>query len=335
MEDTKYNVQLKELCELLNLGNVISEPTVVTGGFLHKMYAVETTKGRYAVKALNPQIMRRPNVMRNKINSEKIATLLAKKIPALAAMRVNDNVVHCLNEQYYMVFNWVNGVSIEVDDINPEYCRIIGEILAKIHSTDFSELGIIKNVSIDRQVIDWNYYLSKANADNTVWTTYMSENIESLYLWNKHTIASDKVLQANMVISHRDMDSKNVLWDNGKPIIIDWESAGYVNPIQELIEVLMYWSEDSKGNLNKVKFTSLLNGYKNIKEVNNVEWNVALHSGYLSKLEWLEYSLKRSLGIECTDKEEQELGSNQVIATIDGLISYSKLIPIIEEWLIN
>jgi len=25
------------------------------------------------------------------------------------------------------------------------------------------------------------------------------------------------------------------MWSNDKPIIIDWEAAGYVNPMQELI----------------------------------------------------------------------------------------------------
>ena len=34
------------------------------------MYAIETAQGKYAIKALNPQIMLRPLAMQNYINSE-------------------------------------------------------------------------------------------------------------------------------------------------------------------------------------------------------------------------------------------------------------------------
>jgi thiamine kinase-like enzyme len=30
----------------------------------------------------------------------------------------------------------------------------------------------------------------------------------------------------NLIVSHRDIDQKNVLWDNvGNPMVIDWESS--------------------------------------------------------------------------------------------------------------
>lgn len=51
--------QIEKLCRLL-LGEIMGEPVPVPGGLLHSMYRVETKQGRYAVKALNPEIMRRP-----------------------------------------------------------------------------------------------------------------------------------------------------------------------------------------------------------------------------------------------------------------------------------
>lgn len=335
MGELKYNIQLEKLCEAMKLGELSSEPKVTTGGLLHKMYAIETTKGRFAVKALNPQIMSRENVMKNKVNSEKIANLLAERIPALFAIKINECVVQCVDAQYYMIFPWVEGVSLGADEINKEHCNIIGEILGKIHTTDFSKLRINKGKSVEGQIINWNYYLQQGQKKNLSWVNCINDNIEDLCLWNEQAIESDKILSMDTILSHRDLDSKNVLWNNGKTIIIDWESAGYVNPMQELIEVLMYWSEDSKGNLDKERFIALLNGYKNVKSIEDVDWKIVLNSGYIGKLEWLEYSLKRSLGIECTDKEEQQLGTNQVFGTVDSLINYSRLLPMIEEWLTN
>lgn len=100
-------------------------------------------------------------------------------------------------------------------------------------------------------------------------------------------------------------------------------------------EVLVYWSEDSKGNLNKERFIALPNVYKNVKSIEDVDGKIVLNSGYIGKLEWLEYSLKRSLEIECTDKEEQQLGTSQVIGIVASLINYSRSLPMIEEWLTN
>lgn len=46
------------------------------------------------------------------------------------------------------------------------------------------------------------------------------------------------------IISHRNLDSKNVLWKEGIPYIIDWESTEYINPAIELIDVATNWSRD-------------------------------------------------------------------------------------------
>lgn len=97
--------------------------------------------------------------------------------------------------------------------------------------TDFSKLGIINDWSDNSQLTDWNYYLQKGQRNNTVWVKELLEIIDKLYDWNDQANKSAKQLASHMVISHRDLDSKNVMWSEEKPIIIDWESAGYTNPM--------------------------------------------------------------------------------------------------------
>jgi thiamine kinase-like enzyme len=47
------------------------------------------------------------------------------------------------------------------------------------------------------------------------------------------------------------MDYKNVLWDKkDRSFLIDWEAAGYINPLQELIDVAMAWSGGETDNFN-------------------------------------------------------------------------------------
>ncbi|WP_060681678.1 hypothetical protein [Virgibacillus halodenitrificans] len=58
------------------------------------MYLIKTTKGKYAMKLLNPEIIKRPDAMTNYINSEKIANLVSNNIPALSANIINGKYVN-------------------------------------------------------------------------------------------------------------------------------------------------------------------------------------------------------------------------------------------------
>lgn len=68
-----------KLTEELNLGTLTGQPTRVTGGFMHKMYKLETTTGTYAVKLLNPTIMKRPEALGNYQRAEQLEAILQKK----------------------------------------------------------------------------------------------------------------------------------------------------------------------------------------------------------------------------------------------------------------
>ena len=60
---------LKKFCEEHNLGSLISI-SQLTGGLMHKMFKVETDKGIYAIKVLNPEVMSREEAYNNFVISE-------------------------------------------------------------------------------------------------------------------------------------------------------------------------------------------------------------------------------------------------------------------------
>lgn len=335
MSDVKYNLQFEKLCKILKLGEIVSVPEALSGGFLHRMYAIETTEGKYAIKALNPQIMLRPAAMQNYINSEEIANIASNNIPALPAKKFNDTFMQEIDKQFYLVFQWVEGKTLKPNEISVAHCEKIGAILADIHMTDFSELGLVNDCSDNAQPTDWDYYLQKGKEHNAVWISLLLESIDNLYEWNTQANKAEKQLAADMVISHRDLDSKNVMWNQHKPVIIDWEAAGYVNPMQELTETAIYWSEDEMGNIDKDKFLAFIGGYKKRYGTVKVNWKMVLENGFLGKLGWLEYSLKRSLWIECTDEKEQQMGTSQVTETINTIRRYADMISELEKWLNN
>lgn len=334
MSDIQYNLQFAKLCTILQLGEIVSEPEAISGGLLHRMYAIETTQGKYALKALNPQIMIRPFAMQNFIKSERIANIAANHIPALPAKIFNGTFMQEIDNQFYLVFDWVDGKSLKPKEINIVHCEKIGAILSDIHMTDFSEVGIMKDWS-DKKQRDWNYYLQKGQETNTEWVNLLLENIDKLYDWNAMANKSAKLLASNMVISHGDLDPKNVMWNQDNPLLIDWESAGCINPMQDLIETAIYWSENKIGNIDKERFFAFIGGYKKRYGTLQADWRMVLANGFSGKLGWLEYSLKRSLWIECTDEEEQRMGTAQVTGTINSIRRYADMISELEKWLDN
>ncbi|MEI5906961.1 phosphotransferase [Bacillus spongiae] len=333
MNSLSYHFPFKEICNQCQLGELIDAPIPISGGLLHKMYRLNTTKGQYAIKLLNPQIMQRPMARQNYLHSEQIAHFVSSHIPSLPALKLNGAFLHRMEDQFYLVFNWINGVSLKQNEIKQKHCDLMGGILADIHKTDFSTLGILHNQINNRKLIDWNGFLLKGQEKQTTWRNLLAKNMDKLYEWDAMAKKASSLLSSNMVLSHRDLDSKNVMWTGGNPVLIDWESAGYINPMQDLVETAIYWSGHEKGEIDKTRFLAFISGYKRSVDKLHADWTIVLNNGFLGKLEWLEYNLKRALWIECTDDEEQKLGTRQVTETINELQHYAKAIPQLVNWL--
>ncbi|MGZ9583739.1 phosphotransferase [Paenibacillus marinisediminis] len=330
----QYNLQFEKLCSTLKLGEIINVPEVISGGLLHRMFAIETTEGKYAVKALNPQIMARPTALNNYIRSETIVNIASNSVPAQPAKIIDGKSIQIIDTQYYLVFDWIEGYSLKSYEINITHCKKMGSILAQIHKTDFSQIE--NNTYLEHtKETDWNFYLSKGKEVNSVWESLLDETINQLYAWSNKAHRSSRMLASEMVISHGDLEPKNVMWTQESPILIDWESAGYNNPKHDLIETAIYWSLNELGSIDKERFFAFVGGYQKSFGIIEADWRMVLEHGYLGKLDWLEYSLKRSLGIECADENEQEMGTNQVIGTINALRQYEDMILELETWLNN
>ncbi|OGO89807.1 MAG: hypothetical protein A2Y15_04995 [Clostridiales bacterium GWF2_36_10] len=328
-----YNIQLEKLCKILKLGELTREPHELSGGLMHKMLALQTTTGKYAVKALNPQVMARLEAMQNIINSEKIACIVTKNINAVPAKIYNDKALQEIDGQYYLVFNWCNGKNIFGDSITSIHCQKIGKILAKIHKIDFTKLGLVDNYTANEPVPDWNSYFEKGITANVPWVQLVRDNLDKLYYYSNQLCFASKILSENTVITHGDLDPKNVLWQNKTPYITDWEAAGYVNPMYDLFETTVYWSRDNNGELDKNRFFALFKGYKSIIPDLHSDWNLVLDKSFSGLLGWLEYSLKRSLWIECSDEDENKMGTEHVIGTINNINKYTEDKKILAEWL--
>lgn len=313
------NKKIERLIQENNLGRKIKNIEKVTGGLSHRMYKVETDKGIYAVKELNSGVMKREKAYSNFVFSEKVTDIAKENgILAIGAIKLNDEIMVKIEESYFMVFEWIEGKILKAEEITDKHCEIIGKILAQIHNIDFSKIEDDERKSIETNLFDWNKYITPAEEQNKPYIKELKENIELLYELNKNSVKALEYAKNDLVISHTDLDRKNVMWQEDKAFIIDWEASGYINPTIELIQVAWYWSGGDIENIDYNKFEKVINSYKqNYKGNIDKNIDILINADVYGGLAWLDYNLKRSLCIENNyDNEEIKLAENEVIQSL-------------------
>jgi thiamine kinase-like enzyme len=317
MNTTTFEMILNDL----ELGELTSPIISISGGFMHKMYCMETTTGKYAIKLLNPEIMKRPDVFENYQTAEMFERILQlNNLPIAPALTFHNRKMQCINKQYYYIFDWIDGKALNSEEIEKSHCQIAGKLLAKIHRIEKSDKPLVRN----EICIDWDYYITSAYKNCPEISDILIDNRNLLYTSQNEGNIALKNIPSVTTICNGDMDSKNVLWVNGEPIIIDLECLNYGNPYMELFQLALSWSGFEHCHLDYTLLKSFITAYCMEYGKIEVDWEI-LYSSNLGRLEWLEYNIKRALMIECADAEEQRLGIEQVKETINHVIYYSSI----------
>jgi len=306
----------------LKLGKLTSEPKQIIGGFLHRMYKVETADAAYAVKVLNPVIMGRKDAVHNFITSERIAREAKQHgVNSVAAILDGGSPLRCVGEIYYLVYPWVDGGVRYFGEISEEMCRTIGGVLAQIHQLPAGELEPI-GAKPEKLSINWSEYETAIMEENLPYAALYGQSVPLLQRLQERANAALEHVRKNS-IGHRDMDPKNVMWDEkGSPWMIDWEAAGLVDPMQELAEMMIGWALDETGEIVWSKFYAVRDGYKKKSGTTIQIPAYAFDAVIEGKLNWLHYNIRRSLGMETVDGQEQILGTKEAEHALKDLLKY-------------
>ena len=296
------------------------EPVPLQGGFTHKMYRIETQQGTYALKLLNRFIMQRETAMDNYAKAERLEGLLAQRgIPILPALPIDGRKMQEIDGEYFYLFDYYDGKPLCADEITEYHCGQMGKVLAAIHDTDRkSAVAEHKKMSVD-----WDFYLSAMKrADTRLYE--MLESCHALLVESQENgNRAGKKLPNVLAVCHNDMDCKNVLWHGDDYRIIDLECLSYSNPMLELFELALCWSGYEECQIDFRRFRAFLQGYAGTGGELPTDWET-LYDCNNGRLEWLEYNLKRVLGIDCGDDEKQ-MGIGQVEETIRHIVYYAKM----------
>lgn len=312
METTPDHL-LARLCERLSLGTMTAPPRALAGGFLHRMYALDTTRGRYAVKLLNPHVMVRPDALDNFARAEALeARLEAAGLPILPALPFSGRKMQCLSGQYCYVFPWHSGRALHSGEITPEHAARVGALLARIHAVDRRA----EPCPLSSPSVDWDHWIPLSRTVDPELFSLLTRHRGLLYHLQEESAAVR--LPDWTAICHQDLDCKNVLWLDGIPCAIDLECLDRGSPYAELLETALSWSSREDGTIDAHHLRAFLSGYAEADGSLPEDWTplLALNGG---RLGWLAYNIQRALGVGC-DPREIPLGQRESRQTLRQLV---------------
>lgn len=310
----KITSTIIQLFEKLLLGQVTSPVSPVSGGFMHRMYKVSTEKQTYAVKYLYPEIMKRPAAMENYKKAERLEAILEDAgIPIVPALTFDEKKMQEFSDNYFYIFDWHNGKITDWNNITAVQCWKAGNIQGRIHAIETKQSAASEP---ELSTIDWNEYPAKAAGHGEV-ESLLKENLPLLDYAQSELNKARQSLPNITTIINEDMDPKNVMWENGEPVVIDLECLDYGNPVSSAIQLSLQWSGITLCNFDAEKQKAFFQGYLKAYDNGFRDYKSVFGLTY-TWIEWLEYNIQRALGAS-QDKAEQEMGLSEVKNTISRI----------------
>lgn len=311
---------LQAVLTAFSLGTLSGPPRPLSGGLMHTTYRVETDRGVWVLKRLNPAVAGRPGALGNIRRAEQAARALARFVPSVTALTREDDPIFCQNGQYFLLFPWQEGVSVFPPELTPAHCAAIGAILGRIHSAKLTLPGF--PLPEYGEGPDWNALEEAARRFRQPWAdAFLAALPQCARLYEKARRACVR-MRVGCVLSHGDLDPKNVLWANKKPVLIDWEAAGPIHPALDAFTLLRDWTGDGQGGILLPQFRAMLDAYRAACPAAGLPWEEAALAAAESILAWLAYNVRRACAIDTADPAVQAAGAEQVTETLRTLASY-------------
>ncbi|MCM1525499.1 MAG: phosphotransferase [Ruminococcus sp.] len=307
----------KKICEKLELGELLSPPLRLNGGLTHKIYMLSAEKGKYAVKLLNPYIMKRPDAADNFRRAEELEDILAANgVPVLPALTADGKKMQTLDGIFFYLFDFYGGRTLHGKLIHESHCREMGKALAHIHMTDVGEDYMPKNA----EKTDWEFYYKEITKVNGEIGCLLRSRIPLLENFRERNAEALAMLPRISAVCHNDMDSKNVLWRDNGYRIIDLECLSYSSPFTEMYETALCWSGLDECDMDIGKLTAFICAYTDAGGFKPIDPEILFYSN-INRIQWLEYNLKRILGIDCHESE-RDIGISETAAALDHIAYY-------------
>lgn len=319
---------LQYLCEQLQLGFPVRDIQRVPGGFHHLMWRLDTQDGSFAIKQLaadtdvcNPQVAHHYNV------TEAVAEAFTQHgIQAVHALKQGDCYLQVYERTGYLVYPWSNARVLQKSSISEQQTMQIPRVLATMHQADIRIAGVRESNYKALSHAEITALVDKAEHFCVHKAKLLRRELAVFFhIVDTHKAAVQSI-QKQRVVSHGDLDQKNVLWDAaGKPVLIDWESARRLNPTYEIVLAALDWGGITT-KLDHDLFGKIILAYREAGGVINEDAvQASLYCILGDWLIWLLYTIARA--VDKADPEQRQAGSEQVDWILPTILHLQQEIP--------
>lgn len=323
---------IHQLCELLDLGTPSGSLGQVRGGFHHRMWQLNSNRGSFAIKQLADDLDMRDAATVERINATEITAREFSEhgVPALYALASDRQYLQLLDGAGYLVYPWTEAVACNKNGIEKKHALTVAAILARIHRSDIRvpELREVPAIPLTAErVID---LVQLARQRNVRESQLLEARLDDLLETVELQAPALSLLQQYQVVSHGDLDHKNVLWDQaGKPLLIDWESARPLNPTYELLLEALDWGGIT-AHFEVGPFVTFIEAYLDAGGRIVAEEVPAVADAIQGAwVEWLLYNVGRAAGLH--DANQRAVGLLQVDLSVSTLLRMEKYAPRLTE----
>ena len=323
---------IDQLCERLDLGQPSGTLSRVSGGFHHRMWRLNTRGGSFAIKQLADDLDMQNAATVKRINATEITAreFSEQGVPALYSLANAQQHLQLLDGVGYLVYPWTEATACNKNGIEKKHALIVAGILARIHRSDIRvpELQDEPGLPLTAErVIDLVQLARQRNVrESQLLEARMDDLLEAVEL----QATAMTVLQQDRVVSHGDLDHKNVLWDEaGEPLLIDWESARRLNPTYELLLEALDWGGIT-ANFEMGPFETFLQAYLDAGgRIVADEVPAVADAIQGTWVEWLLFNVGRAVGLH--DAQQRAVGLLQVDLSVSTLLRMEKFSPRLTE----
>ena len=312
----------EHICQHFSLGALQQSSQEIAGGLLHRVWHIKTTQGEFAVKLFNSAMKK---LQGHKILSydqaQQIALQMQKRgiaaVAALSTVGMRHYVVNT-NSGRIMVFPWITGHSINDSAITNTPATAIGQLLAQMHNLRLSSAQCIPPMWGVYSLAQWRRLVSEIHRAQIAELAFLDQRLDWLADLSAAAQQALTVLNEDLVLSHRDLNPKNVLWpDVAHPILIDWEYAGPINPQLEQCIVAFNWSGVTTEHPSKILFQQVRAAYEAEVQTSSKRYSektvLAGYAGYV--LDWIFFNCQRAINIPL----QRQLACAEVVGSLRAL----------------
>lgn len=211
--------------------------------------------------------------------------------------------------------HWVDGTPAPLGPATRELASWAGETLARLHAlrvapANRSVFPSLNTINADR----WPLLVAEAASARVPWAPEVAAAAAAVARIASMAIAAGDGRDEE-VMTHGDIDQKNILLVDGQPVLCDWDVAAPFVPRREVADVAMSFGAWERFDIARQVISAYRSAGGDLGTVTSGDIAQPLMIG----IDWVALNIERALRLRAVTDQEAQLGESLVPGLLQNL----------------